>query len=74
MTIISNCALSKLKERYYRNETLAQELKQPSVRGSLDNKISNANALLSDNTVNASEKVGCSIQPFKRSLSSTPYY
>lgn len=47
-------------------EVFAQELRQPFVRSSLDNKISNANALLADDSVKASEKVGRAIQSFKR--------
>lgn len=58
-------------------ETLAQELRQPFVRSNLDNKISNANALLADDTVKPSEKVGRAIQSFKRISESevfTPHY
>ena len=47
-------------------EILAQELRQPYVRSDLDNKISNANALLADDTIKVSEKVGRAIQSFKR--------
>lgn len=47
-------------------EILAQELRQPFVRSNLDNKISNANALLADDTVKVSEKVARAIQSFKR--------
>lgn len=47
-------------------EILAQELRQPFVRSDLDNKISNANALLADESVKASDKNSRAIQSFKR--------
>lgn len=47
-------------------EALDQELRQPFARSSLDNKISNANALLADNSVKASEKVGRAVQSFRQ--------
>lgn len=47
-------------------KALKQELRQPFVRSSLDNKISNANALLADDSVKTSEKVERAIQSFKQ--------
>lgn len=58
-------------------ETLEKVLTNSYVRSDLDNKISNANALLADNSVKASEKVGREIQSFKRISESevfTPRY
>lgn len=58
-------------------ETLGQVLTNSYVRSNLDNKISNANALLADNSVKTSRKVSRAIQSFKRISESevfTPRY
>lgn len=47
-------------------QALAQVLRQPFVRSDLDNKISNANALLADDSIKTSEKVGRAIKSFKQ--------
>lgn len=47
-------------------EALLTQLKNPWVRSDLDNKISNANSLLADNSVDASEKVARAIRSFNR--------
>lgn len=47
-------------------KTLSQVLTNSYVRSDLDNKISNANALLADDTVQASDKVDRAIKSFKR--------
>src|SRR5699024_5100536 len=47
-------------------EELDKTLKRPTARGSLDNKISNANALLVDNSIEPSDKVSRAIRSFKR--------
>ncbi|EGO5824151.1 Eco57I restriction-modification methylase domain-containing protein [Enterococcus faecalis] len=45
---------------------LSKELTNPFVRSDLDNKISNANALLADDSIKPGEKVARAIQSFKR--------
>lgn len=47
-------------------EALDEQLINPHVRSSLDNKISNANALLADNSIEPAEKVARAIQSFQR--------
>lgn len=45
---------------------ISEELKNPFVRSELDNKISNANALLADESIQDSEKITRAIQSFNR--------
>lgn len=47
-------------------QEIEKTLTNPWVRSDLDNKISNANALLADNSVDPSEKVARAIKSFKR--------